>query len=70
MNEQPGTIAARIAAVEQRLLVAVVQGDDNARSLARCEITRLKQQQQLRPIPQQNGSGRSARPAQPPVPAR
>jgi hypothetical protein len=69
VNEQSGTIAARIAALEQRLLVAVVQGDDNARSLARCEITRLKQQQ-LRPIPQQNGSGRSARPAQPPVPAR
>lgn len=43
MNEQPDTIAARIAAVEQRLLVAVVQRDDHARLLARGEITRLKE---------------------------
>ncbi len=70
MNEQPGTIAARVAAVEQRLLVAVLQGDDNARSLARAEIARLRQQQ-LPPAPQPDGTGRSStRPAQPPVAAR
>lgn len=34
--------AARITALEQHLLVAVLQGDDHARSLARGEIASLK----------------------------
>ncbi|NKE66053.1 hypothetical protein RAMLITH_09495 [Ramlibacter sp. RBP-2] len=44
MTETPQAIAARVAALEQRLLVAVVQGDDLARIRARGEIARLKRQ--------------------------
>lgn len=44
MNEKTDAIAARITALEQRLLVAVLRGDDHSRALARREITRLSNQ--------------------------
>lgn len=56
VTEQPDEIAARIDALEQRLLVAVLQGDDQARTLARVEIDRLKRR--LPPTPRR-GAARS-----------
>lgn len=44
MIDGPDVIGARIAALEQHLLVAVLRRDDRARSLARGEIGRLKRQ--------------------------
>lgn len=41
MNEGEA-VAARISALEQRLLVAVLKGDHGARLLTRREIARLK----------------------------
>lgn len=62
MSKEAVEIAARITALEQRLLVAVLQGDDHARSLARAEITRLKQRR-FPPEASQEGAGLSTRTA-------
>lgn len=67
MNDMPGAIAARIFALEQRLLVALLQGDDHARSLARAEIASLKRR--LPPAASQERSGRFMRAAAAPTPA-
>lgn len=59
VTDRTDALAARIAAVEQRLVVAVLQGDDQGRRHARGEITRLKQQL----LSAQAGSGGSMHPA-------
>ena len=67
MSKKSAEIAARITALEQHLLVAVLRGDAHARSLARGEIARLKRR--LPPAAGQERSGRSMRPAAAPTPA-
>lgn len=70
MSKKSAGIAVRITALEQHLMVAVLQGDDHARSLARGEIARLKRR--LPPAASQERGGRSTRSAivAAPAPAR
>lgn len=65
MSKKAAEIATRITALEQRLLVAVLQGDDHARSLARGEIAGLKRR--LPPTAGQERRGRSAQPGRAPA---
>jgi hypothetical protein len=67
MNNKSAEIAARITALEQHLLVAVLRGDDHARSLVRGEIASLKRR--LPPAASHERGGRSPRSAMVVAPA-
>lgn len=69
MTEKPAAVSARIGALEQLLLVAVLRGDEHARTLACSEIARLKRQLASAAKPERTGLSIRTATASAPAPA-